>query len=54
MLKINIIELEEKVGLLKRAVGNASDSKDGPLKVKVSEPKAYSITQNARELENFL
>lgn len=53
VLTSNIRELEEEVGLLKQAVGNALYSKNGPLKVKVLEPKTYSRTQNAEEWRIF-
>lgn len=54
VLKDDIEDLEKEVGFSKRAVGNTPRVEDGPSKVKVPEPKAYSGTRNAKELENFL
>lgn len=50
LLKDNIGDLQKKVGL---TVSNTSRAENGPLKVKVSEPKAYNGTQSAKEFESF-
>lgn len=54
VLKSDIRDLENEVGLLKRAISNTLRGDEGPSKVKAPEPKAYSGTRNAKELENFL
>lgn len=54
VLKSDIRDLENEVGLLKRAINNTLRGDEGPSKVKVPEPKAYSGTRNAKELKNFL
>lgn len=54
VLKNNFENLERKVRLLKRVVGNTSLSINGPSNVKVLESKAYNEIGNTKELENFL
>lgn len=53
VLKSDIRDLENEVGLVKKAISNTVRGDEGPSKVKVPEPKAYSGTHNAKELENF-
>ncbi|KAJ4722993.1 Retrotransposon protein, putative, Ty3-gypsy subclass [Melia azedarach] len=54
-LKERICTIKGEVGLLKRVLGNPSTHAEmGPSKIKVPEPKGFSGSRNAKELENFL
>lgn len=47
--------LKVEIGLLKKAVANGHAVPSGPgVGFKVPEPKAFGVTQNTKELENFL
>ncbi|XP_059625412.1 uncharacterized protein LOC132268599 [Cornus florida] len=56
VFKKNLKDLEDEVSLVKRAIHGSSRGGGDPLsqKIKVSDPKSFSGTRNAKELENFL
>lgn len=56
VFKKNLKDLEDEVSLVKRAIHGSSRGGGDPLsqKIKVPDPKSFSGTRNAKELENFL
>nr|GMC57477.1 chitinase 3-like [Ipomoea batatas] len=55
LLREDNASLKVEIGLLKKAVANGHAVPSGPgVGFKVPEPKAFGVTQNTKELENFL
>lgn len=53
VLKGDVVNLEKKIGLLKRAVGNTSQVEDRPSKVKVPEPRLITELEMLKSWRTF-